>query len=109
MTGRRVQGLKMGQDGKQERTEARFPNLIDQMKVVIAQSALQKAQANYDRKYKELDEKLREENLLLHNEHYKDNELLKLKQELKEARKTRKTERHASWWCRSIIRQHGFL
>jgi hypothetical protein len=65
MTGRRVQGLKMGQDGKQERTEARFPNLIDQMKVVIAQSALQKAQANYDKKYKELDEKLREENVKL--------------------------------------------
>ena len=65
MTGRKVQGLKMGQDGKAERTEARFPNLMDSMKVVIAQAALQKAQANYDKKYEELDEKLRNENAKL--------------------------------------------
>ena len=65
MTGRKVQGLKMGQDGKQERTEARFPNLIDQMKVIIAQSAIQKAQANYNKKYAELDEKLAKDNVAL--------------------------------------------
>ena len=65
MTGRKVQGLKMGQDGKQERTEARFPNLIDQMKVIIAQSAIQKAQANYNKKYAELDEKLAKDNIAL--------------------------------------------
>lgn len=65
MTGRKVQGLKMGQDGKSERTEARFPGLIDSMKVVIAQSAIQKAQANYNKKYAELDEKLRKDNVAL--------------------------------------------
>ena len=65
MTGRKVQGLKMGQDGKQERTEGRFPNLIDSMKVIIAQSALQKAQNNYKKKYEELDEKLRKDNVTL--------------------------------------------
>jgi hypothetical protein len=65
MTGRRVQGLKMGQDGKQERTEGRFPNLIDQMKVIIAQSALHKAQDNYNKKYKELEEKVQKDNVKL--------------------------------------------
>ena len=65
MTGRKVQGLDMGKDGKAERTDARFPNLTDSMKVVIAQSALQKARANYDKKYKELDKKLRDENAKL--------------------------------------------
>ena len=65
MTGRKVQGLNMGKDGKAERIDARFPNLTDSMKVVIAQSALQKARANYDKKYKELDKKLRDENAKL--------------------------------------------
>lgn len=65
MTGRRVQGLEMGKDGAAERTEARFPGLIDSMKVVIAQSAIQKAQANYNKKYAELDEKLRKDNVAL--------------------------------------------
>ncbi len=65
MTGRKVQGLKMGKDGAAERTEARFPGLIDSMKVVIAQSAVQKAQANYNKKYAELDEKLRKNNVAL--------------------------------------------
>ncbi len=65
MTGRKVQGLKMGQDGKAERTEARFPNLTDSMKTVIAQAALKKAQDNYNKRYKELDEQLRKDNLVL--------------------------------------------
>ena len=65
MTGRKVQGLRMGQDGKAERTEARFPNLIDSMKTVIAQSALKKAQENYNKRYNELDERLRKDNVAL--------------------------------------------
>ena len=65
MTGRKVQGLKMGQDGKAERTEARFPNLTDSMRAIIAQSALKKAQDNYNKKYAELDEKLRKDNVAL--------------------------------------------
>ena len=65
MTGRKVQGLKMGLDGKAQRTEARFPNLTDSMKTVIAQAALKKAQDNYNKRYKELDEQLRKDNLVL--------------------------------------------
>ena len=65
MTGRKVQGLKMGQDGKAERTEARFPNLTDSMKTVIAQSALKKAQDNYNKRYNELAQQLQQDNVTL--------------------------------------------
>jgi hypothetical protein len=70
-TGRKVQGLdvyadrynKKGDNIKTE--EARFPNLIDSMKVTIAQSAIKKAQDNYNKKYKELDAQMRKENVKL--------------------------------------------
>ena len=65
MTGRKVQGLKMGKDGAQERTEARFPNLTDSMKTIIAQSAIKKAQDNYNKRYNELDDQLRKDNVAL--------------------------------------------
>lgn len=65
MTGRKVQGLKMGKDGAQERTGARFPNLTDSMKTIITQAAIKKAQDNYNKRYAELDDQLRKDNVAL--------------------------------------------
>ena len=71
MTGRKVQGLKIfGKEGEKTgtrnaETEARFPNLIDTMKVTVAQSAFKKAQDNYNKKYKELDTQMRKDNVKL--------------------------------------------
>ena len=71
MTGRKVQGLKVfDKEGEKTgtrnaKTEARFPNLIDTMKVTIAQSAFKKAQDNYNKKYKELDTQMRKDNVKL--------------------------------------------
>jgi len=39
--------------GKEEKTSARFPNLLNQVKVQIAVSALRKAQDNYNKRYNE--------------------------------------------------------
>jgi hypothetical protein len=71
MTGRNVQGLDKGKKITSENTdgvemkEGRFPGLTDSLKTIIAQTALRKAQANYDKKYKELQTKISEENVKL--------------------------------------------
>ena len=56
MTGRRVQGMKFGDDddrsfGAQDRGQGRFPNLTSQMRRTIALSALKTARENYNKKY----------------------------------------------------------
>ena len=56
MTGRRVQGMKFGDDddrsfGAQGRGQGRFPNLTSQMRQTIALSALKTARENYNKKY----------------------------------------------------------
>lgn len=59
MTGRQVQGmnnLKIGKEG-----QARFPNLTDQVRLVIANSALKTVKANYYKKYDELSKKILED------------------------------------------------
>ncbi|MBE6462028.1 MAG: hypothetical protein E7006_04285 [Alphaproteobacteria bacterium] len=65
MTGRAVQGLKMGLDGKSERSVARFPNLTDEVRTIIAQEALKKAQDNYNKRYDELSERMAKDNVAL--------------------------------------------
>ena len=69
MSGRKVEGMNVSVDnnGKKSsgRTIKRFPNLTDTMKVMIAQSALRKAQDNYNKKYDELDAQMRKENVKL--------------------------------------------
>ena len=55
MTGRRVQGMKIGNDdksfGQQGRGLGRFPNLTSQMRQTIALSALKNARENYNKRY----------------------------------------------------------
>ncbi len=49
-----INGRDLGQiTGKEEKTSARFPNLLNQVKVQIAISALRQAQDNYNKKYNE--------------------------------------------------------
>jgi hypothetical protein len=70
-TGRKVKGLDEYTDRYNKKLDdlptenGRFPNLIDSMKVTIAQAALRKAQDNYNKKYKELDAQMRKENVKL--------------------------------------------
>ncbi len=70
MTGREVQGMKTrtgeGENAKSTRTKigekggdaARFPELTKQMRMIIANAALKRAQDNYYKKYDELNEKM---------------------------------------------------
>lgn len=70
MTGREVQGMKTkngtGKDATSIRTKigekggdaARFPELTKQMRMIIANAALKRAQDNYYKKYDELNEKM---------------------------------------------------
>lgn len=55
MTGRRVQGMTIGDDdksfGKRGNGAGRFPNLTKQMRQTIALSALKTARENYNKKY----------------------------------------------------------
>jgi predicted phage tail protein len=58
MTGRTFQGMrgadgKLAQLGTQNKDEARFPKLTDQMRRIIAVSALKNARDNYMKKYDE--------------------------------------------------------
>ena len=49
-----VSGRDLGQiTGKKEKTSARFPNLLNQVKMQIAVAALRQAQDNYNKKYNE--------------------------------------------------------
>lgn len=62
MTGREVQGMNKN-DGtrnviNRNGTVARFPNLTEQMRLIIATSALKAAKDNYYKKYDELNEKM---------------------------------------------------
>ena len=66
MTGREVQGMKVGSGDNRTRTRlgekspdaARFPELTKQMRMQIATSALKIAKDNYYKKYDELNEKM---------------------------------------------------
>ena len=49
VTGRNLEQIT----GKKEKTTARFPNLLNQVKMQIALAALRQAQNNYDKKYNE--------------------------------------------------------
>lgn len=49
ITGRNLEQIT----GKKEKTTARFPNLLNQVKMQIALAALRQAQNNYDKKYNE--------------------------------------------------------
>ena len=55
MTGRRVQGMKIGEEdrsfGQSGRGQGRFPNLTSQMRQTIALSALKNARENYNKRY----------------------------------------------------------
>ena len=54
ITGRDLSQIKgNSRRGKEVKTEARFPNLLNQYRVNIAMAALRKAQANYNKKVKE--------------------------------------------------------
>ena len=64
MTGRKVQGLKIGTE-EVVMSKSRFPYLTEQVKIKIAEAALKKAKDNYNRRYAELDEKMRKENVKL--------------------------------------------
>ena len=71
MTGRKVQGIqRKNRDGTvidptKEEKAARFPDLTNSMRMLIVQSALKKAQNNYNKRYNELSEKLAKDNVTL--------------------------------------------
>lgn len=73
MTGRKVQGIQIknrngtarNANNKDQKSDARFPDLTNSMRMVIVQSALQKIQNNYHKRYDELSEKLAKDNVVL--------------------------------------------
>ena len=71
MTGRKVQGVQLknrngtARDADAQKSEARFPDLTNSMRMVIVQSALQKIQNNYRKRYDELHEQLTKDNVKL--------------------------------------------
>ncbi|MBO4480182.1 MAG: hypothetical protein J5742_00970 [Alphaproteobacteria bacterium] len=62
MTGREVEGVKIGEEvqtlGRKGEGQGRFPNLTEQMRLTIANSALKIAKDTYYKKYDELNAKI---------------------------------------------------